>query len=98
MFKKKEITVEQLKSMIFQKQKLLSLLQVAMSQKLGTSSFKKTIVIDNSRYFRMDKDVPLVVPEVNSNDLSIHKNIVANPNCSTIQLMLPLNLFMTSTR
>ena len=51
---------------------------------------KKTIVIDNSKYFRMDKDVPLVVAEVNPNDLRIHKNIIANPNCSTIQLMLPL--------
>ena len=51
---------------------------------------KKTIVIDNSKYFRMDKDVPLVVAEVNPNDLRTHKNIIANPNCSTIQLMLPL--------
>jgi aspartate-semialdehyde dehydrogenase len=38
----------------------------------------------------MDKDVPLVVAEVNPNDLKNHKNIIANPNCSTIQLMLPL--------
>ena len=51
---------------------------------------KKTIVIDNSKQFRMDDNVPLVVPEVNSDDLDNHKNIIANPNCSTIQLMLPL--------
>tara|TARA_X000001036_G_scaffold425325_1_gene451404 strand:+ start:459 stop:1457 length:999 start_codon:yes stop_codon:yes gene_type:complete len=51
---------------------------------------KKTIVIDNSKQFRMNKDVPLIVPEVNPNDLKKHKNIIANPNCSTIQLMLPL--------
>ena len=38
----------------------------------------------------MDKDVPLVVAEVNPDDLKSHKNIIANPNCSTIQLMLPL--------
>ena len=38
----------------------------------------------------MDKDVPLVVAEVNPDDLKNHKNIIANPNCSTIQLMLPL--------
>ena len=38
----------------------------------------------------MDIDVPLVVAEVNSNDLRIHRNIIANPNCSTIQLVLPL--------
>ena len=51
---------------------------------------KQTIVIDNSKYFRMNDDVPLVVAEVNPNDLNNHKNIIANPNCSTIQLMLPL--------
>ena len=38
----------------------------------------------------MDKDVPLIVPEVNPNDLKKHKNIISNPNCSTIQLVLPL--------
>ena len=51
---------------------------------------KKTIVIDNSKYFRMEKHVPLVVAEVNPESLKNHKNIIANPNCSTIQLMLPL--------
>ncbi len=51
---------------------------------------KKTIVIDNSKFFRMHDDVPLVVAEVNPNDLKNHKNIISNPNCSTIQLMLPL--------
>ncbi len=52
---------------------------------------KKGIVIDNSSCFRMDKDVPLVVPEVNSEDCSTHKNIIANPNCSTIQAVVALN-------
>jgi|TARA_Y100000816_G_scaffold292399_1_gene287453 aspartate-semialdehyde dehydrogenase len=51
---------------------------------------KQTIVIDNSKYFRMEKDVPLVVAEVNANALSRHQNIIANPNCSTIQLALVL--------
>ena len=51
---------------------------------------QKTIVIDNSSYFRMHKDVPLVVPEVNSEALNKHKNIIANPNCSTMQMVLPL--------
>ncbi len=49
-----------------------------------------TIVIDNSSAWRMDEKVPLVVPEVNSEDLLWHKGIIANPNCSTIQMMLPL--------
>ncbi len=51
---------------------------------------KGCIVVDNSRYFRMDKDVPLVVPEVNFEDVKFNKGIIANPNCSTIQAMLPL--------
>ena len=49
-----------------------------------------TIVIDNSSFFRMFDDVPLVVPEVNPDDISLNKGIIANPNCSTIQLMLLL--------
>lgn len=48
------------------------------------------IVIDNSSYFRMDEDVPLIVPEVNFEDVYNNKGIIANPNCSTIQAMLPL--------
>ncbi|MCI8383680.1 MAG: aspartate-semialdehyde dehydrogenase [Clostridia bacterium] len=51
---------------------------------------KGCIVIDNSSYFRMDKQVPLVVPEVNMEDAFTHHGIIANPNCSTIQAMLPL--------
>ena len=51
---------------------------------------KGCIVIDNSSYFRMDKDVPLVVPEVNFEDVKYNHGIIANPNCSTIQAMLPL--------
>lgn len=49
-----------------------------------------TIVIDNGKYFRMDPDVPLVVPEVNSDDLKWHKGLIANPNCSTIQMVVAL--------
>lgn len=51
---------------------------------------KGCIVVDNSSYFRMDEDVPLVVPEVNMEDAYQHHGIIANPNCSTIQAMLPL--------
>lgn len=50
-----------------------------------------TIMIDNSSAFRMDKDVPLVVPEINAEDAFIRpRNIIANPNCSTIVMALPL--------
>lgn len=47
-------------------------------------------VIDNSSAWRMHPDVPLVVPEVNPEDLKNHNGIIANPNCSTIQAMVPL--------
>lgn len=48
------------------------------------------IVIDNSSVFRMDPEVPLVVPEVNPNEIFRNKGIIANPNCSTIQAVVPL--------
>src|SRR5690349_3467362 len=48
------------------------------------------VVIDNSSAWRMDKEVPLVVPEVNPHDLEHHRNIIANPNCSTIQMVVAL--------
>jgi len=64
----------------------------AIAEKWAPIAAKKTIVIDNSKYFRMDKDIPLVVPEVNADNLKNYKNknIIANANCSTIQLVLAL--------
>ena len=53
---------------------------------------KGCIVIDNSSAFRMDENVPLVVPEVNKEKIFENKGIIANPNCSTIQAMLPLKV------
>ena len=48
------------------------------------------VVVDNSSQWRMDPEVPLVVPEVNPHDLAWHKGIIANPNCSTIQMVVVL--------
>jgi len=48
------------------------------------------VVIDNSSAWRMGKDVPLVVPEVNPADIAKHKGIIANPNCSTVQMVIAL--------
>ncbi len=48
------------------------------------------VVIDNSSAWRMDKNVPLVVPEVNPEDIKWHNGIIANPNCSTIQMVVAL--------
>ena len=62
-----------------------------ISERFVPIAAKNSIVIDNSSYFRMDPDVPLIVPQVNSEDLkSIKKNIIANPNCSTAQLVIIL--------
>ncbi len=48
------------------------------------------VMIDNSSAFRMDADVPLVVPEVNAGDVAWHSGVIANPNCSTIQMVVAL--------
>jgi len=48
------------------------------------------VMIDNSSAFRMDEDVPLVVPEVNPEDVALHQGVIANPNCSTIQMVVAL--------
>lgn len=51
---------------------------------------KGCVVVDNSSAFRMESDVPLVVPEVNSEDIFVNHGIIANPNCSTIQAVVAL--------
>ncbi len=53
---------------------------------------KGCTVVDNSSAFRMEQNIPLVVPEVNSSELSKHHGIIANPNCSTIQAVVPLKV------
>ena len=61
------------------------------SQKFAPEIVKRGgLIIDNSSAFRMEKDVPLVIAGVNDDDLRLHKGIIANPNCSTSQLMLAL--------
>ena len=56
------------------------------------ASSKGCIVIDNSSAFRMDENVPLVVPEVNPEEIKNNHGIIANPNCSTIQAVVPLKV------
>jgi len=51
---------------------------------------KGTVVVDNSSYWRMDKNVPLIVPEINSHVIKKGDRIIANPNCSTIQMVMAL--------
>lgn len=62
-----------------------------ISEKFAPEAVKRgAVVVDNTSHFRMAKDVPLVVPEVNSEALKNHQGIIANPNCSTIQMMVAL--------
>ncbi len=90
-FNNKEIVIEQLENYDFAKAEITIFAAGSeIAKNWIPEASKKTIVIDNSKYFRMRDDVPLVVAEVNPKDLEKHKNIIANPNCSTIQLMLPL--------
>lgn len=63
----------------------------AVSKALAPEAVKRgAIVVDNTSAFRMDPDIPLVVPEVNEADLHKHNGIIANPNCSTIQMVAAL--------
>lgn len=60
------------------------------SKRYAPIAAKEAVVVDNTSYFRMYPDVPLVVPEVNPEDIAWHKGIIANPNCSTIQMVVAL--------
>ncbi|MBO8155182.1 MAG: aspartate-semialdehyde dehydrogenase [Bacillaceae bacterium] len=63
----------------------------SVSRQLAHEAVKRgAVVVDNTSAFRMDADVPLVVPEVNEQDISKHNGIIANPNCSTIQMVVAL--------
>ncbi|OCA89587.1 MULTISPECIES: aspartate-semialdehyde dehydrogenase [unclassified Bacillus (in: firmicutes)] len=63
----------------------------SISKALAPEAVKRgAIVVDNTSAFRMDENVPLVVPEVNEDDLRKHQGIIANPNCSTIQMVAAL--------
>jgi aspartate-semialdehyde dehydrogenase len=63
----------------------------SVSKDLAHEAVKRgAVVVDNTSAFRMDPEVPLVVPEVNEKDLFEHKGIIANPNCSTIQMVVAL--------
>ena len=90
-FRNKEIVIENLESYDFSKAQITFFAAGSQIAKdWAPKAARKTIVIDNSSYFRMQQDVPLVVPEVNADDLDKHKNIISNPNCSTMQMVLAL--------
>ena len=92
-FKKKKIKIEAIEKYNFAKAQITIFAAGSLiAKKWAPIAAKRTIVIDNSKYFRMDKNIPLVVPEVNKSALKIYKkkNIISNPNCSTAQLVLAL--------
>jgi len=91
LFKKKEIEIENLDDYNFSKAQITFFAAGSeLAKKWAVKASDKTIIIDNSSYFRMEKNIPLVVAEVNPEDLKLHKNIIANPNCSTMQMVLVL--------
>ena len=91
-FNGKKYSIENLETYDFSKAKITFFAAGGkISEQYAEKAAKHTTVIDNSSYFRMDPDVPLIVPQVNSNELKkIKKNIIANPNCSTAQMVLVL--------
>ena len=89
----KEHTVEDLEKFDFSKVKIAFFAAgSAVAEKWAPIAANKTIVIDNSKFFRKDSDIPLIVPEVNSKALSKfkNKNIIANANCSVIPIVVAL--------
>ena len=92
-FKGKEYSIHDLESFDFSSVKIAFFAAGSViADKWAPIASKKTIVIDNSKFFRMDPDVPLIVPEVNSKDLKNYKKkkIIANANCSVIPLVVAL--------
>jgi aspartate-semialdehyde dehydrogenase len=91
-FHDKSVTVEILTENVF-KGIDIALFSAGAERSLHYAPFAAKagcVVVDNSSAWRMDPEVPLVVPEVNPHDLKWHKGIIANPNCSTIQMVVVL--------
>ncbi|SHH01523.1 aspartate-semialdehyde dehydrogenase [Tepidibacter thalassicus] len=92
-FKEKNYIVEELNENSFDKKIDIALFSAGgeISKKYAPIAKQKgIIVVDNSSAWRMDENVPLIVPEVNPEEVKKHKGIIANPNCSTIQAVVPL--------
>jgi len=91
-FKGKKYTVEVAKPESFEGVDIgLFSAGAKISEMLAPEAVKRgTVVIDNTSFYRMDPNVPLVVPEVNAYDLKWHKGIIANPNCSTAQMLMAI--------
>lgn len=93
MFKGETLTVETLTENSFEGVDLvLASAGASVSRAFVPAAVRAgAVVVDNTSAFRMDEGVPLVVPEVNADALAVHKGVIANPNCSTIQMVVALN-------
>jgi len=91
-FDGEDFLVQNLETYDFSKAKITFFAAGAkISEKYAEKAAKQTIIIDSSSFFRMDPDVPLIVPQVNPEAIKdMKKNIIANPNCSTAQLVIAL--------
>lgn len=92
-FKGKNYVVEELKEEVFKRDIDIALFSAGGDISLKFAPIAKengVVVVDNSSAWRMNVDVPLVVPEVNPEDVNWHNGIIANPNCSTIQAVVPV--------
>ncbi|GAA0445080.1 aspartate-semialdehyde dehydrogenase [Lentibacillus halophilus] len=88
-FKNEELTVEEAAPESFENVDIaLFSAGGSISKKLAPEAVERgAVVVDNTSAYRLDDQVPLVVPEVNEDDLQSHNGIIANPNCSTIQMV-----------
>ena len=91
-FKGRELAVEELKENSFTGIDIvLASAGGSVSKKFAPLAVKAgAIVVDNTSAYRMDPKVPLVIPEINAKDIQKHKGIIANPNCSTIIMLVPV--------
>jgi aspartate-semialdehyde dehydrogenase len=93
MFAGRRYTVEELAAGIFDGVEVaLFSIPKTLSRKWAPRAVEAgAVVVDNSNAFRMEPDVPLVVPEINPEDVANHRGIIANPNCSTIGMVVAIN-------
>ncbi len=91
-FRGQDVLIEEATSQSFRGIDLvLSSAGASVSRELVPHAVKAgAVVVDNTSAFRMDPQVPLVVPEINPEDIAKHKGVIANPNCSTIIMVVPL--------
>lgn len=91
LFKEREIEVlTDYNELIGQAEIVFGCLDAPLAKEIVPKFTEQSVVIDNSNAFRMDPEVPLIIPEINPEKASKHKGIIANPNCSTIQMLVAL--------